>query len=340
METNILQIPPTSGFANSSSLSPFASLSGNIPQKKDAAPVAEMQQSTIKDLKPVSSPFGALGQSSGSSSPFSALAGATKASIESAPKTASAFGSLSGTQSAFGSIGSKPGLSAGFGGFGSTGSPFASALSGKSSLSSFASGTSAGAKPPILGLSSKPAKPFGAPLSDDEGNGGSDDEDADATDVSKDIEQGISAPNNVPKRDKRFVEQEVETGEEHERTLFSSRAKLYYFDAKEGGWKERGVGTFKFNVTRSEGSADTDDEDVSELPIEKRARFIMRAEGSHRLLLNSPLSQQTKFGDANGESPKGTTVLWYGVLDGHEKPVGLQLRVSLLLLFQVLKNIS
>jgi Ran-binding protein 3 len=324
---DVLQIPPVSGFSNASAVSPFAALSGNKLQSKDSAPVAEMHTTTIKDVKPVSSPFGAFGQSIGTSSPFGALAGGAKPSGDAGPKTESVFGGFSGSTSAFGSIGSKSTLGGAFGGFGSASSPFASAATGKGGLSSFASSASSGSKPPILGLSSKPAKPFGAPLSDEEDNDGSDDDDADATDVSKDVEQGVVPQTNEQKRDKRFVEQEVETGEEHERTLFSSRAKLYYFDTKEGGWKERGVGTFKFNVTRSEGSADTDD-DTSELAVVKKARFIMRAEGSHRLLLNSPLSGHTKFGDVNGLVPKGTTVLWTGIIE--DKPVGLQLRVSLL----------
>lgn len=286
-----------------------------------------MQAPTIKDPKPVSSPFGSLGQSSGSSSPFGALTGGTKTFTSTTATTGSVFGGTNGTQSAFGSLASKSNFGGGgFGGFGAASSPFASAMTGKSGLSSFASSATTGNKPPILGLSSKPAKPFGAPLSDEEDDGGSDDDEANQTDVSRDIEQGIPSNSNEPKRDKRFVEQETETGEEHEHTLFSSRAKLYYFDMKESGWKERGVGDFRFNISRV-GELEDGTEPTDESHNPRKARFIMRAEGSRRLLLNSALSKNTKFGDVRGQCPKGTTVLWQGVLEGHDRPVGLQLKV-------------
>lgn len=45
----------------------------------------------------------------------------------------------------------------------------------------------------------------------------------------------------------------VATGEEHEMTVHSIRAKLYIMShegSKEGAWKERGTGTLRVNVTR------------------------------------------------------------------------------------------
>lgn len=61
-------------------------------------------------------------------------------------------------------------------------------------------------------------------------------------------------------------------------------------------WKERGVGTFKFNITTDEP---------------KKARFVLRAEGTHRLLLNAAVTRNMVFGgDAQGEKPKDTRLLF------------------------------
>jgi Ran-binding protein 3 len=82
----------------------------------------------------------------------------------------------------------------------------------------------------------------------------------------------------------------VETGEEGESAAWVGRAKLYTMrgegDVK--GWKESGVGAFKFNVT--------DDEP-------KRARFVLRADGTHRLILNAAVSKTMVFGDPQGGKP-------------------------------------
>lgn len=61
-------------------------------------------------------------------------------------------------------------------------------------------------------------------------------------------------------------------------------------------WKERGVGTFKFNVTVDEP---------------KKARFVLRADGTHRLLLNAAVTQQLVFGgDSQGAKPKDGRLLF------------------------------
>jgi hypothetical protein len=82
----------------------------------------------------------------------------------------------------------------------------------------------------------------------------------------------------------------VETGEEGESAAWVGRAKLYTMrgegDVK--GWKESGVGAFKFNVT--------DDEP-------KRARFVLRADGTHRLILNAAVPKTLVFGDSQGGKP-------------------------------------
>lgn len=43
----------------------------------------------------------------------------------------------------------------------------------------------------------------------------------------------------------------VHTGEEEEETVYQTRTKLYVMRS-DGGWRERGVGTVKINVRRSD----------------------------------------------------------------------------------------
>ena len=80
------------------------------------------------------------------------------------------------------------------------------------------------------------------------------------------------------------------------------------------GWKERGVGTFKFNITADEP---------------KKARFVLRAEGTHRLLLNAAVTRKMVFGgDAQGEKPKDGRLLFNspnmeGELEMHLLRVGI-----------------
>lgn len=152
----------------------------------------------------------------------------------------------------------------------------------------------------------------------------------------------------------------VETGEENEQTVFSGRAKLYFFDNKE--WKERGVGVLKLNVPQhsaqsplgsqenpvdleaatqgdtsensilidDEGEDEEDDNQPPDTETSKpKARFIMRADGSHRLIINSPLLSQFPFGeDAQGTRPSGAMLMFHGILEGNPKPQMLRLKVS------------
>ncbi|KAK4055334.1 hypothetical protein OIV83_000617 [Microbotryomycetes sp. JL201] len=73
-----------------------------------------------------------------------------------------------------------------------------------------------------------------------------------------------------------YTEQEVITGEENDELLHSVRAKL--FAMHDGSWVERGTGVLKLNATR-EGD-------------KNGARLVMRADATHRLLLNAPLFQK------------------------------------------------
>lgn len=170
----------------------------------------------------------------------------------------------------------------------------------------------------------------------------------------------------------------VETGEEHEETVFTARAKLFSYENKE--WHERGHGNIKLNVTRDDDFDDEDEDDDDEpedidnshssadgstkeaaaakpsdgengdeeeeeesdlaakgpparapaAPRPIKARFILRADGSHRLVLNSPLTKQTSFGGDRGARPTGMGLFFHGHLEGGgSAPALLRLHVRL-----------
>ena len=80
-----------------------------------------------------------------------------------------------------------------------------------------------------------------------------------AADVTK---SGVPSMQEVP----------IETGEENEKAVFTADSILYeYLD---GGWKERGKGELKLNVSISDAA---------------KARLVMRARGNYRLILNASL---------------------------------------------------
>ncbi|CAM6092706.1 unnamed protein product [Calypogeia fissa] len=70
---------------------------------------------------------------------------------------------------------------------------------------------------------------------------------------------------------------QVETGEEKEKAIFTADATLFEF--LDGGWKERGKGELKLNVSEEK---------------DKRPRLVMRAKGNYRLLLNASLFPDMK----------------------------------------------
>jgi Ran-binding protein 3 len=285
------------------------------------------------------SPFGAAKGLSAFGAPATKSAFASSSSAFGAPKDAtapmqpSAFGASAGG-SVFGSgtsvFGSGSSTSI-FGSTAKTGGLFGSSFAAnKPGSSSFAGGSG----PKIEGLSAKPSKPFGA-AEESEEELEEDDEDED--------DEGHKSPTHVTdeaaaKKDKRFYEQEVETGEEGEKTLFTSRAKLFSFVKNAdgtGAWKERGSGFIKVNVRDVELGEDDEQEREAENETEKgedgkaketahslkaekkKARFILRANGTNRLVLNSPVEKHTPFGQpgGNGARPTGKTIMFMGVLD-------------------------
>ncbi|KAF2433595.1 hypothetical protein EJ08DRAFT_60568 [Tothia fuscella] len=326
------KIPPASAFSNTSAASPFATTSGSKSPPPQTSATA-FASSGFGSFAKSASPFGAA-TNIGGKSPFGG-ASSTAKSGSVFGTTGSGFGALrkdnslplgasstskESTSSTFGSAFSMKSTTTATSGFGSLGGAsafgggFASATTG-SKLSSFAGGSG----PKIEGLSSKPAAAFGAATADesDEDNGeGSDDE------------SGIKSPNpeeTAQKKDKRFYEQSVETGEENEDTIFLQRAKLYSFSAiapsTEKKWIERGVGNLKLNVENvppPDNGGDEEEGGEGGVVVRKKARFVMRAEGSHRVVLNSPVQKGSKYGEDNGERPKGQKFYFLGRPEGSE----------------------
>ena len=82
---------------------------------------------------------------------------------------------------------------------------------------------------------------------------------------------------------------EVQTGEEDEELMFSSRAKLYRYDKEISAWKERGIGTMKILYNSETG----------------RSRILMRREAVHKICANHFITDDMKLTDK-----KGTANAW------------------------------
>lgn len=117
----------------------------------------------------------------------------------------------------------------------------------------------------------------------------------------------------------------VDTGEEGEESKFSSgRAKLYGWEDK--AWKERGAGVFRFNLSTSDTTDHTQQR--------QKARFIMRAHQTYRVLLNTPVFKEMMVGDPlkKGEEPTSKSLLIAVVTEEGKavpKAVPYLIRVSL-----------
>ncbi|KAJ8110544.1 hypothetical protein OPT61_g6641 [Boeremia exigua] len=286
-------IPAGSGFANTSTASPFAAMAAKPAPPKTSDKTEALPQTSDDKFKASgfgslanssASPFGSFGAAGKAGSPFggaklSSFASPAATSSTSTSSSASGFGSLGGAKSAFGGSSILGGASS---------SPFGGSFALKPSGSaSFATPGAAG----ITGLSSKPERAFGAP-GDKVEDDGSDQEDDGDDDSDRDPEEGGRTSHSLSGA------APTETGEEHEHSAWVGRAKLYTMDGegKERGWKERGVGNIKLNVTEDEP---------------KKARFVLRADGTHRLLLNAAVTKTLVFGaDSEGAKPKDGRLLF------------------------------
>ncbi|RMY53809.1 hypothetical protein D0863_13832 [Hortaea werneckii] len=333
------KVPASSGFANTSASSPFASLASSASSKTEQQPqtsASAFASSGFGSLAGTNtSGFGAIGKTTGgfgagggfatgSKSPLSSFASGdqNKESDKSAQpnQSASTFGGALGQKSAFSTASPAPSGGSGFGSGTFGGSLGASAFSSLPTapggnvggLTSFASG-----KPTPPSSTPKPAKPFGAPPDPEgeaeAGEGNEGEEDASGSGVKSPA--AAIAQEDDP-QDERFFAQQVETGEEEEQTVYSSRAKLYEFVTHEDGskgWRERGLGVLRLNVHKPEDKGTL-------------ARFLMRADGSHRVVLNTPVKKEISFGAATGGPPQAGLLCFLGTIDGKSVPGMLQLK--------------
>jgi Ran-binding protein 3 len=219
----------------------------------------------------------------GTGSPFAATPG--KPSWLSKPKPSAPAGIENKTPSIFGgSNTTKPSVF----GSGTQPKPFGT--------STFGSGVSFGGKgfgngAAITGLGKTVERPFGSkevvskPEKAENANGeeGGNKDNGDETEEQDGTERRTSQP---------LLQSQgpPETGEENEDNVYVGRAKLYTFKDEAGkkSWQERGAGVLKLNITREEPH---------------KARFVLRADGTHRLLLNAAISATLPFG--TGTTPIG-----------------------------------
>lgn len=207
--SNIHQLPATSAFANTSSASPFASLEGSKSSRSETSKAAFEASSFSKLAQSSTSPFGTLGTSIVGGSSFGGLTSGKKLDSTEPEKAKAVLGSAFGStaKSPFGSAGTALGFGGAPSAFAKIGGGTAPSLFGTTLAA--ASGPSSGSRPTIVGLNSKPSKPFGAPDTDDEDNGpessaGDEDEEGDEGDDQQ--AKQTSALQEELKRDRRFHE--------------------------------------------------------------------------------------------------------------------------------------
>ncbi|KAK5628035.1 hypothetical protein RRF57_003752 [Xylaria bambusicola] len=267
------------------------------------------QGSEKKSISTTASAFKSSGMSSFATqaSPFLSASTGQMLSLFASPSPTKSFGLSSSTKSIFESgNNSSNGVTSPFGQIGSStafgSTPFGgfSGGLGGSRLTTFG-------KPGESLKSGKPAKPFGAPASEDE-NDGDKEEDGNASDNDKDdgenqhAEEDKAAETEDKKKPK-LQRVAVDDGEAGEATIISVRARLYNLDKTSSSWKERGAGNLKINVpsacvrTDSAGIpiAGTFDASALEDVESKVVRLVMRQDSTHRVILNTAIIPAMKF---------------------------------------------
>ncbi|KPI43015.1 Ran-specific GTPase-activating protein 2 [Cyphellophora attinorum] len=319
----------SSGFSNTSSASPFGAVKS--PPKDAEENVASPNSSTTSTSAFASSglaafasqdksPFGASGSTKstggfggGGSSFGSGGTGFGKATVGGGFGSGGGFGGGAAPSSFGGSAPSLFGAKSAFGGGGFGGSS-SNSFGGSSGFGGGAAPKSFGGAPSVIGASHTKAE-------EDDEDGSGDEEEA-----------GATGPAEEDKPDSRFHKQDVETGEEGEQTIFSARAKLYHFDEKQ--WKERGTGVIKVNIRQEKTTKPDESEDDHEQDpeagdyddVDIKARVIMRSDGVHRVILNSPVFKDMKVGTTDGDEPSGKTMYLTGMDEG--KPRLFQIKMG------------
>ncbi|KAI0852443.1 P-loop containing nucleoside triphosphate hydrolase protein [Daldinia vernicosa] len=278
--------------------------------------IAGFASQTSPFLQPGSKPLSSFASPSGSQSPFGAAATTSTTSI---------FGSssLSNGTSPFGQVGgaAKP--------FGST--VFGGTFGGKFGESKF---TSFG-KPGESFKSSKPAKPFGAPVSEEEDNngedGGNSEDENRADNEDKEAQEEKTATDD--KKKPKLQRVVIDDGEAGEATILQVRAKIFHLDKASSSWKERGAGNLKINVPlacvdidEDTGAAIPGSFDASALDSAdaKVVRLIMRQDSTHRVILNTVIIPAMHFQEKS--TAKATHVLFTAIED--EGAVSVQVKMN------------
>ena len=199
-------------------------------------------------------------------------------------------------------------------------------------------------------------KPFGAKESSDDGESGSDDGSEGGAEAAEPeaeqtnqfhIQEGISL---APKRLVIGLTCLVDTGEEGEDTVFTTRAKLFQYHSEKKAWTERGTGPFKLNVKRKREETEAlaaeeeeqapaakkkkggnEDENGAEAgaqsaPPKIEARFLMRTIATHKVILNAPIFKELKMSDQKGQEPKGKQMLFSVPINGKMVPYLLRVK--------------
>ncbi|SCZ90243.1 BZ3500_MvSof-1268-A1-R1_Chr1-3g01864 [Microbotryum saponariae] len=229
------------------------------PTTVDSAPISLVGRSS-PSAEPVPVPAKIIPTftSSTSSSTFTATTPLGDSAFSSGPSSFAKFASTSGFAAA--SSSSKDPLA-------ST-STNSGALGSTSTTASGGFGSFSGASP-FASISSKSkTSALSAQGSHEETNGD------ESTGSSSTRSRKMGEPEEIDESKRVFTEQEVVTGEEEDELVHSVRSKLFVMH--EGAWAERGVGLLRLN--RTQGKED-----------KTGARLVMRADATHRLLLNATL---------------------------------------------------
>ncbi|KAI0872079.1 hypothetical protein GGS24DRAFT_26742 [Hypoxylon argillaceum] len=286
-------------------------------------------KASVKDsITTTASAFKSSGMSSFAtqSSPFlQAGTGQTLSSFASPSSTKSPFALPSSTtKSIFGSgSGSSSGAASPFGQITSSSTSFGGSAFGGFGSSLGGSRLTTFGKPGEVLKSSKPAKPFGAPANDSEGEG-QDEEDANVSENDKDAAENQDAEEDKAaetddKKKTRLQRVAVDDGEAGEATITQVRCKLYNLDKTSNSWKERGAGNLKINVPMACVRADdpeaplsgTFDASALKNAESKVVRLVMRQDSTHRVILNTTIIPTMKFQEKS--SLKATYILFTAI---------------------------
>ncbi|KAF3941310.1 hypothetical protein ABW19_dt0201966 [Dactylella cylindrospora] len=270
------EVKLSSGFSNTSTVSPFGTFGSNASSQKTAEGNAKsgFENSKFGSFAKVESPFGVSptplaaspfgGPPTGSANIFAQMSAAPKSSPFAGPPTGkdNVFAQMSGKTEASGFGSLRPQ------GFGSLAAPF-----GGGSVFGPAVGKPLPKPQPLEAI-----KSAGKPTKEENGDSDSGDDEDDLTSEAADNGENDGSKSNVP------AKLAIKSGEEGYQAVFQARGKL--FELASGGWKERGVGTIKVLTPDEEYEFDAYGENVaSKKP--SAGRIVMRQEGVGRLILNT-----------------------------------------------------